>query len=124
MADAALQSILTHNVDVYHVDVTVAADGQQLEGYPAAPDIAALDCAIATDGKTLQESAVGYMIESEAILYCEQADIRERDKVVFGTRTFRVNGTPSAFYNIFDAAAATTPHLLEVGLKEEKSQPA
>ncbi len=122
MADTALQSMLTHIVNVYHLDQTEDTDGQVLEGYPDRwhPDILNLPCAVVQDGKTLAESAVGSIIGSEMILYCEEADIRERDRVHWKEHVYRVNGTPAKYMNIFDAANANTPHLLEVGLIEEK----
>jgi len=123
MADAELQSLLTHTADIYHLDTTEAGDGQVLEGYPALPDIDDHPCAIHQDGKTLTESAVGYLIESDAIMYSENADIRERDKVVWLGRTFFVNGTPSKFYDYL-GATPNTPHLLEIGLRESKDEPA
>lgn len=124
MADAFLASMLVHSAQVYHLGATEAVDGQVLESYPALPDIAALAGALHQDGKTLSESAVGYLIESDAIWYCENADVRERDKLVILNRIFYVNGTPSRYYNVFDPPNANVPHLLEVGLREHKDQPA
>jgi hypothetical protein len=123
MGDLWLESMLTHTVAVYHLDSTTALDGQVIEGYPAAPDIAALACAIHMDGKLLAQSSVGYLIESDAILYCEDAPVMERDKIVWGTRIFYVNGTPSRYHDLL-GATPSTPHLLEVGLREEKDAPA
>jgi len=126
MGDAELQSLLTHTVDVYHHEQTATVDGQLVEGYPDTPDISGLACAITFDGKTLSESPVGYLIESDAIMYCENADIRELDKLVWtdgGDRAFYVAGTPSAYHDYL-GATPDVPHLLEIGLKEEKRSPA
>ena len=123
MADALLQSLLTHTADIYHLDTTEDVDGQELEGYPALPDIADHPCAIHQDGKALIESPVGYLIESDGIMYSENADIRERDKVVWLGRTFFVNGTPSRYHDYL-GPTPNTPHLLEIGLRESKDAPA
>jgi len=126
MADAVLQSILTHIVNVYHLVQSEDTDGQVLEGYPDrwSPDILNLPCAIVQDGETLAKSAVGAIIGSTMILYCEDADLREHDRVHWKEHVYCVNGTPAKYMNIFDAANANTPHLLEVGLIEERADPA
>ena len=125
MSDAALASMLIHRVNVYHLDVTVDASLQQTEGYPDrwSPDVADLPCLFVTDGKTLGESEVGYVIESDAILYCEAADIRERDRIHFGGRVYYVNAKPSETYNPWGTGNPNTPHVLSVGLKQDKTAP-
>ena len=124
MADVHLQSLLVHRVNVYYLDVTEAPDGQQLEGYPDRwhPDIANMPCAITQDGKTLAESPVGYLIESDAILYCEDQDIPERARVHWKSHVFYVNGTPNKYYHLL-GSTPNIPHLMEVGLREQKDQP-
>jgi len=123
MADAELQSLLTHTADIYYLDTGEAVDGQVLEGYPDAPDLADHPCAIHQDGKILTESPVGYLIESDAIMYSEDAVIPERAKVVWQNRIFFVNGTPSRYHDYL-GPTPNIPHLLEIGLRESKDQPA
>lgn len=124
MSDPALASMLVQAVNVYHLDMTVDANLVQTEGYPDrwSPDIENMPCLLVTDGKTLTESAVGYVIESDAILYCEDYDIRERDRIHFGGRVYYVNAKPGEFYNPW-GSVPNTPHLLEVGLKQDKTAP-
>jgi len=124
MADPFLASMLVQRANVYHFAQSEEGDGQLTEAYSAAPDILGLPCMTVGDGKTLTESAVGFIIESDLILWCEDAALWERDKVVIGNRVFYVNGTPVPFQNPWTAGDPNTPHLLEVGLKEEKVQPA
>jgi hypothetical protein len=122
---AALQSMLTHVVDVYDQEQTDAGGGDLVDGWSNTPDIDDLACYITMDGKTLAESPVGYIIESDAILYCEEAAIKELAKVVWVANglTFTVNGTPNKYYHPLVAAPAT-PFLLEVGLRQLKRIPA
>jgi hypothetical protein len=124
MSDAALASMLVHRVNVYHLDVTVSIGLQQTEGYPDRwhPDIADLPCLIVTDGQQLVESVVGVSIGSTALLFCEQADIREVDRVHFGGHVYYVNGTPASYFNPW-GAVPNTIHLLVVGLAEHKPTP-
>lgn len=123
MGDPWLQSMLVHTVDAYHIIQEDAGGGDLVERYPALPDIDDLACAIVMDGQTLAESPVGYLIESDAILYCEDAALRELDKIIWDGRTFFVNGTPSRYY-YYHGATPDTPHILQIGLKEEKRVPA
>lgn len=126
MADPLLQSMLVHTADVYHHGQAAAVDGQLLEDYPAAPDIEGMAGLFAFDGQTLTASPVGYLIESDAVFYCENADLRELDKVVWtdgGGRVFVVNGTPSEYPNPW-GTNPDVPHLLEIGLRERKRSPA
>jgi hypothetical protein len=127
MLPTFLAGMLTQHVNVYHLDVTVGADLSQTEGYPDTwhPDIFNLAVMFVEDGKTLSESVVGAVIESDAIMYCESADIRENDRVHFGHRVYRVNGSPKEIFNPFGAAGTqNTPALLEVGLKLNRTAPA
>ena len=124
MSDTALASMLVHRPNVYHLVQTTDADGQLLESYPGrwSPDIANLPALITMDQKALVESTVGYLIGSTAIMYCEDADIRERDRIHFGHKVLYVNGTPAEFVNPW-GVSPMTPHLLMIGLKEDKEQP-
>lgn len=123
-ADPHLESLLTHRVNVYHLVTSEAVDGQVVEGYPDRwhPDIANMPCAITMDGKTLAESQVGYLIDSDAILYCRNQDVRERDRIHWGHRVLYVNGTPSEYHELL-GTDPFTPHLMEIGLKEQKDEP-
>lgn len=125
MADPWLQMMLTHIVNIYHLLQSAEVDGQLTNDYPGTwtPDILNLPCYVCTDGKMLAESAVGYAIESDAIMYCEAADIRERDRIHFGAQVFFVNGTPTRYRDPMSATPMIA-HLLEVGLKEDKTAPA
>ena len=125
MADAWLESLLTHIANIYHLDVTEDVDGQQVESYPDTwhPDIANWPCAVHTDGEILQASAVGSMIGSTAIAYGQEADIREHDRFHFGPKVYYVNGTPARYYDHLGGTPMTA-HLLEVGLREDKTAPA
>jgi len=125
MSDPFLASMLVHIVNVYHMDSSAEGDGQQVEGWPDRwhPDILNLACLITMDGREMRESPVGYLIESDAIMYCEAADVRERDRIHFGDRVLYVNGTPIEHPNPW-GTTPMTPHLMVVGLREDKAVPA
>lgn len=124
MPDADLQALLVHTVNVYHLTQTQVSDFDLTEDYPSSPDVQGLACAIEQGGRALMESQVGAIIESEALMFCENADIRERDKIVWTDtgRTFFVNGTPISLMELLGATPAV-PHHLEIGLVEAKTQP-
>ncbi len=120
MSDPILLAMLVQRAAVSHLALTTEADGQQLEAYPAIPDIAALPCMLVTSGKAFQESAVGAMVESDAVMYTEEADLRETDLVVVANVSYRVHAGPSKFFNPWDPApaAAGTAHVMESGLRK------
>lgn len=123
MADAIFDSMMVHTVDIRNRDATVVL-GQQTESYPMGPDLDDLACLIDQSGKTLAESPVGALIESDAVLFVAlDVAIQENAQVIWGARTFIVNGTPSRVPDPFDASGTGPIHHMEIGLKEQRWQP-
>jgi hypothetical protein len=129
MADPTLLALLVQRANVWHVTVTEEPDGQLVESYTseygtseyAAPAIADLPCLLVSSGKAFQESAVGALVESDAIMYTEQADLRETDRVEIAGVVYRVHAGPSRWFNPFDGganAAAGIAHIMETGLRK------
>lgn len=127
MADAALQSMLTQIANVYHMDAATEIDGQITHSYPDtwSPDIANLPVMWFETGGLFQDTKAGIVIEADAVMFCEEADVREFDRVHIGPRVFYAKGTPSRWVNPWAAVANNpTAHLMMVPLIEHKDAPA
>lgn len=127
MADAALQSMLTQIANVYHLDTAEDTDGQIIESYPGTftPDIANLPVMWFETGGLFQDTKAGIVIEADAVMFFEEADVREFDRVHIGPRVFYVKGTPSRWVNPWAAVPNDpTAHLVMAALVEKKDTPA
>lgn len=122
--DAVLLAMCVHRAHFYHLDVTQDIDTQNLEGYPDRwhPDIENKPCLVVRDGETLARSPVGSIIGSTAILYCEEDDIRESDRVHLTWGVYYVNGTPQRTYDVL-GPTPTDAYVVEVGLRENRKAP-
>lgn len=127
MADTALQSMLTQIANIYHLVSAEDTDGQIIESYPGtfSPDIANLPVMWFETGGLFQDTKAGIVIEADAVMFCEEAAVREYDRVHIGPRVFYVKGTPSRWVNPWAAVANDpTAHLMMVPLVEHKDDPA
>ncbi len=111
-----LLDFLDETAAIYYAEKSSDADGQQLDGWPVYPDLAAEPCMLVQGGKDFQESPVGMLIDSQALLYTATEACREGALVVVGERYWMVNGTPITFAKFGITLQVT-------GLKEQRSQP-